>query len=157
MMNPSEAVAFELEEFRFVFSLAVHAGHLSIPASERMFGPLEHEPDGPSLRAANIPINRAGAAVLDHYEGGGVQYHSFMCRFFAFMDLVSSGALDAWMPESTESPGAREIHPAVIDVAARIPLTRKGKFPKRFVKEVKRLARREYSDKPNAMQASDEA
>jgi hypothetical protein len=143
-VTPKTIVSFEPDEFTFVFSLAVHAGHLNIPASRRMFGPLEKEPDGPYLRLTNTPLNRAAAAVLDHYDGDAIRFQSFMFRFMAFLDLAGSGELAPWMRQSETDPEAQEIHPAVIEVAGRLPLTSKGKFPKRFSRVVAKLASEKY-------------
>ncbi len=70
-----------------------------------------------------------------------------MARFAALMALFSEHKLQQWVRVSPENPWSSDIHPAVIDVAARMKPSRNGKFAvRKFLREVEQTARRRYAD-----------
>ena len=64
-----------------------------------------------------------------------------MFRLFALMEILDDKALDRWRREDKSVTELREIHRAVIDAAATLPLTKRGRFSRpKFFKEVERIA-----------------
>lgn len=142
--KPHEVLTFDLEEFSYVFDLAMHASMVKLaarnPSDKSML--LENS-DGSvvRLRPTDIPINRAAMAVVEHYRNDHSKYYSMMFRLFALMEILEDKALDRWRREDKDIPEIREIHRAVIDAAATFPLTKRGRFSRpKFLKEVERIA-----------------
>jgi len=136
--RPSQAQAFDPAEFGELFVLALEAGQ----SRADMPGP---KPERYGLEA---PYVKAAAALRERIGDDELAYKSALARFVAVMDLYGRRALAPWMrPAPPERPERRALHPAVLDVAARMRLSRNGKFPvDKFLSEVARVARTEYPE-----------
>lgn len=144
--RPHEALAFDPKEFAYVFDLAMHASMRKVDVnkpSKQGFSIVEEDGSIHEYRLGDTPMNRAILAVRDHFSGEQKKSYSAMLRIFALTDLMNSNALSQWTRETEEG---REIHNAVLDAAATVNLTKKGKFPRdKFLKEVARIERENYS------------
>jgi len=81
-----------------------------------------------------------------------------MSRFTALMDLYGRNVLDAWLRPSPAGAQAHDIHPAIIDVAARIRLSPNGRFAQnKFLSEVEAHAKQWYPDYDEWRQSSQSA
>lgn len=67
-------------------------------------------------------------------------FSSFQWRLWALMELVAENKLGAFVRESPDSPGSRDMHPAVLEVAGRLMLTKQGHFrTSEFLRDLKVL------------------
>lgn len=145
--RPENACALEPAEFARAFQLAIVAGErpqdLEDQASDR------HEElvgdDGLPLQLSDTPYNRAAVALKRRYKDDRIVFASAFYRFRALMELISKDALGEWARPSIRRQGALRIHPAVLDVASEMRLSKNGKFASRkFLDAVKALARERY-------------
>lgn len=150
--RPEDACPMEPAEFAQAFQLAIIAGErpqdLEDPAAsdpqEELLGD-----DGLPLQLSDTPYNRAAMALKRRYGDNRTVFASAFYRFRALMDLVSKGALGAWARSSIRRQGALRLHPAVLDVASEMRLSKNGKFASRkFLDAVKTLAEERYPDLP---------
>lgn len=62
----------------------------------------------------------------DYEHASGLAY-----RFFALIELITRGDLDAWLVREAHDADEFGIHPALLLAAADVKLTRTGRFPLR--------------------------
>lgn len=148
-LRPDECPEFEPAEFAAAFELAVRSGEM--PELDEPTG-LDIElmgDDGRPVKLQDTPFNRAGIALRRHYGQDEARFLSALFRFRALMDLVSKNALGEWVRTSIRTEGASRIHPAVLDVASRMRLSRNGRFAvNKFVDGVAKVASERYADLP---------
>ncbi len=97
------------------------------------------------LQVPDTPHGRAAFALKRHFAGDDAGFQSALPRFRALMDLFSRGALAGWMRAG--DGGRSSLHPAVLDVASRMRLSRNGRFaPRKFLDEVERAAAAHYPE-----------
>lgn len=148
--RPEDAVALEAAEFAEVFQLAILAGERPQELDgEAATGPAEEllGDDGLPLQLSDTPYNRAAIALKRRYGNDRAGFASAFYRFRALMDLISKDALGAWARSSIRRQGALRIHPAVLDVASDMRLSKNGRFAlKKFFTEVEIVARERYPD-----------
>lgn len=150
--RPENARILEPAEFAQAFQLAIVAGERpqdldDSPAAD------QHEElvgdDGLPLQLSDTPYNRAAIALKRRYADDRAAFASAFYRFRALMELISRDALGMWARSSIRRQGALRIHPAVLDVASEMRLSKNGKFASRkFLDEVEKLARERYPDLP---------
>ena len=150
--RPEDAPALEPAEFARAFQLAIVAGERPQDLDEQSAAG-DHEElvgdDGLPLQLSDTPFNRAAMALKRRYGDDRIQFASAFYRFRALMDLISRDALGVWARSSIQRDGALRIHPAVLDVASEMRLSKNGKFASRkFVEAVEALARERYPDLP---------
>jgi hypothetical protein len=88
---------------------------------------------------------RAAFALKRHFAHDAVAFASALPRFRALMDLFSRGTLADWA--RVREGGRSALHPAVIDVASRMRLSRNGRFaPRKFLDAVARTAAQAYPE-----------
>jgi hypothetical protein len=145
VVKPEESLPFDPLEFRLTLMFAMEAGKIPSPG----FRPTDmklrlKDKDGSveTLQFTDIPINRFGMAVLRRYGKQTEKASSFMFRFFALNDLIRSGQLspDYYRPAPKDGEPS-EIHDAVLEVAATLPLSPKGAFkPRAFLKALRQAS-----------------
>ncbi len=139
-------------EFAAAFQLAIIAGERPQDLEDRVASDRHEELLGDDclpLQLSDTPYNRAAVALKRRYGEDRAVFASAFYRFRALIELVSSGALGAWARSSIRREGALRIHPAVLDVASDMRLSKNGKFASRkFLDAVKELARKRYPDLP---------
>ena len=139
MAKRSNAVALDPNEFWLAVEIGIRAGQAQSPAIEQ---------SNTDANTAN-PLTRAAHALRDIYGAGTVEFESTMNRFAALMHLFSQGVLGEWVKSSGGRSGSSDIHPAVIDTAARMRLSDNGKFPvKKFLSAVNDNALDKYPGVP---------
>ncbi len=148
--SPQASLAFDAGEFAKLFELAVRAGESPQESAES--GDLDVElmgDDGKPVRLAKTPYNRAGLAIKRRYETDEARFLSALFRFRALMDLISGDALGRWVRSSIRREGASRLHPAVLDVASSMRVSKNGKFAvRKFLRAVEETARSRYADLP---------
>ncbi len=142
----------EPAEFAEAFQLAIIAGErpqdLEESAASEPYEELLGD-NGLPLQLSDTPYNRAATALKRRYGEDRAAFVSAFYRFRALMELVSNEALGAWARSSIRRRGALRIHPAVLDVASNMRLSKNGKFASRkFLDAVETLARERYPDLP---------
>ncbi len=139
MARRTKAIALDPNEFWLAVEVGIRAGQAQTPVIEQT---------SPDLNRAN-PLSRAAHALSEIYGIGTVEFESTMDRFAALMELFSRGVLSDWVKSSDERSGSSDIHPAVVDTAARMRLSDNGRFPvRKFLTEVNATARNKYPDVP---------
>ena len=149
-VRPQDSLAFDSVEFAQFFELAVRAGESPQESAEG--GELDVElvgDHGEPVRLADTPYHRAGLVIKRRYETDETRFLSALFRFRALMDLISRKALGRWVRSSIRREGANRVHPAVLDVASSMRVSRNGKFAVRnFLSTVEKTARSHYADLP---------
>lgn len=150
--RPENARPLEPAEFARAFQLAIVAGERPQDLEDASASDPQEEllgDDGLPLQLSDTPYNRAAAALKRRYAEDRTLFASTFYRFRALMELISRDALGAWARSSIRRQGALRIHPAVLDVASDMRLSRNGKFASRkFLDAVETLARERYPDLP---------
>ncbi len=125
--------ALDPVEFGELVGIAIGAGQRSAPR-------VETRPD-----QQHGPYTLAALALREHLADRPERFDSAMARFVALMHLFAGGQLTSWVRPSPNNSNAQDIHPAVVHVAAEMPLNRNGKFPTRkFLAEVDKIAAARY-------------
>lgn len=147
--RPENAVEFEPVEFADIFGIALRSGEVPQPDESGDLGVELMDNDGLPIKLSDTPFNRAGIALKQHYREDEERFLSALFRFRALMELITKDALGPWMRSSIRREGSSRIHPAVLDVASQMRLSRNGKFPvNKFLEAVKDTARAHYADLP---------
>lgn len=129
MTVASTQAAFSAREFGQVVALAIRAGQDERPVA---------------AEAAENPYARAALALRQRYPDQPERFDAAFTRFTALMDLFVRNRLGPWVRNSAGKTDARDIHPAVVHVAAQMRLKRNGRFPeRRFIEAVEQLVRHE--------------
>ncbi len=136
------------EEFAQAFELAIVAGERPQDLEATRESDDETvDDDGLPLHLPDTPYNRAGLALKRRYGADRVAFASAFYRFRALMELISRNALGTWVRSSIRHHGALRIHPAVLDVASDMRLSKNGKFAvNKFLSMVEITARERYAD-----------
>ncbi len=136
-----EIPALDPQEFIETFLYAEGVGSGRIPDAIR--APTDFKflmEDGEVASLADIPLHRTGMAVMQRFRGRENEGAAFMERYWALKALMRTPLLAEYQ-RPCEDPGATEVHPAVLKVAAREPLPTNGEFaPQAFLASVVRLA-----------------
>lgn len=130
------------DEFAFAFNLGVAATTYRMPMKSPREYKLNIKSDGEmrSVQFADIPMNRMAFAIREHCGDDYDKFKSILARNIALIHVVRSDKAKSWM---RIGPEAREIHPAVVEAAAVMPLDEKGEFDEGpFFKEVAEIALR---------------
>ena len=93
--------------------------------------------DGSTIRVpvSDNPYQRAAAALSEHFMDDESGLKSLMWRFGALMNLLERKVLQRWIKQDENQ--SMRIHPAVLDVASYMRLSRNGRFAqKKFVQAV---------------------
>ena len=97
------------------------------------------------LQVPDTAHARAAFALKRHFAQDKKAFASALPRFRALMDLYSRGLLAQWARDAVG--GRSALHPAVIDVASRMRLSRNGRFaPRKFLDAVARTAEQAYPE-----------
>jgi len=97
------------------------------------------------LDVPDTPHGRAAFALKRHFAGDEAAFRGALPRFRALMDLFSRGTLGEWVRSG--DGGRSALHPAVLDVASQMRLSRNGRFaPRKFLDEVQRTAASRYPE-----------
>lgn len=127
-------------EFGRIFEIALTAGQAGASTA-----PAASSESTRSRAKAESPFTRAALALRQHFGDETAHLQSALWRFYAVMALYRRGALGPWVRRSPRRPEVGAIHPAVLDVAARMRLSNNGKLPiDKFLAEVERVARTTY-------------
>ncbi len=141
-LRPRDALPFSPAEFGRLFHLALTAGQDPVRAAD------EAEPDlhiG-DYRVPETPFRRAALALKAELDDDA-RFKSALWRFCAVMELYQRRALTPWARRSRDRPDTDAIHPAVLDVASEMRLSKSGKLPRdKFLAEVERVARHRYPE-----------
>ncbi len=96
--------------------------------------------DAGLLALTNVPENRFGLAIAQHFRDEEEKFLSFMWRFFALRRLFKHPSMKKYIRETGDE---REIHCAVFEVAATHQLSDNYVFTSAaFFEEVRRVAAR---------------
>ncbi len=136
-LRAQDTPSIDAETFWEIVNVGIRAGQTSEPAVENDL----------SAQVEN-PYYRAGAAIREMLTGEDpLLFEAGMSRFTALMDLYGRNVLDTWLRPSAKGAKAHDIHPAIIDVAARVRLSANGRFAQRkFLDEVESHAAKWYAD-----------
>ena len=130
MLGPERALAFDFDEFAYYFEIAFAAGALKMPVENpEQYGlDIEMEPGHVErIQFTDNSLNRTMLALQKEIDDPG-KFVSFSYRFFALMDMIRNEALSRWVRRDETESRWKEVHPALIDVARRIKMNKKGKF-----------------------------
>lgn len=137
------------EEFKRVFALAMKAAAKERPPtnSELPGGKMVEEDGSVSEdQVAETPFTWSMDPVMAHYKDEVLQGLSAMTRVDEIMELARAGALGQWVRPNSDTLDSL-IHPAVIEAAATIRLTKALRFPlPEFLREVRRIASEKYPE-----------
>ena len=141
--RPKDIAPMDGDEFRQVLEWAAEIAYGCAPDS--VANPSEKQihmdmGDGSigTIQFTDIPQNRLVMAVSQHYRSNRPKFYSFMFRVWALMPILQGGL----PPEYARQEGnGQAIHDAVFEVAATLPLTKRGEFHRaRFLAELRRIA-----------------
>ncbi|NIR32507.1 MAG: hypothetical protein GWN84_25015 [Gammaproteobacteria bacterium] len=142
-MRPRDALPFSPAEFGRLFNLALTAGQ--DPA--RTAGQTDPDLRIGDYRVPETPFRRAALALKAELGDDDARFKSALWRFCAVMELYRLRALTPWARRRAERHDADAIHPAVLDVASQMRLSKSGKLPRdKFLAEVDRVARVRYPE-----------
>lgn len=145
--RPEDARRMNPAEFADVFALAVVAGERPQELEDAAVKLEITGSDGRPIKLSDTPYNRAGFALKRRYGDDQAGFESALYRFRALMELISKGALGPWARSSIRHQGALRLHPAVLDVASSMRLSKNGSFAvTKFLKQVEATARSHYAD-----------
>jgi hypothetical protein len=143
-LRPEQAMAFDAAEFARVVMIGIAAGESGDDASLVVDRPA---PDG-SVEVLEVPDNphsKAAFALRRHYARDDRAFASALMRFRAFMGLLARGGLEGWVQR--RSGGRLAIHPAALDVASQLKISRNGRFaPRKFQQAMAEVAAVHYRD-----------
>jgi hypothetical protein len=129
--DPRAAQIFTYDEFAYYFGVAISAAELTLPTrNPETVGVVVVEHEGGSVERLSLvdnPMNRALLATKREI-GDAWKFSSFVWRFWALMELIGANRLGGFTQQVADAPEARHMHPAVIDVARRLTLTKQGHF-----------------------------
>ncbi len=132
-IDKASLVPMPWRDFVLGFQVATHA--LDNPNLEGIPKPANaDDPLGRKIHATQMAIQRDPflrvLSAVQEYFGQGYEYLGcFNHRFWALMQLVRRGHLEAWLTTSEEAPEVQQFHPAVLLAAAELKLTKNGRFP----------------------------
>lgn len=130
---------FPPEEFGQLVEIAIRAGQHHEPFVTQMIA-----------GATSGPYTKAALALREYFGDDKQRFESAMSRFTALMHLFAENRLKRWVRINTRNKDTKDIHPAVMHVAAQMHLNRNGKFPERkFLAAVAAVATEYYSDLPD--------
>lgn len=141
-LKPEQAQAFDGREFAQAVMLGIAAGEstqgepvvVDAPAAD---GTVE------VLQVPDNPYSKATFALRKHFSEDDRAFSSALMRFRAFMNLLNRGALDDWIQRRDGERMA--IHPAALDVASQLKMSKNGRFPPRkFQQAVAEVIRVHY-------------
>jgi hypothetical protein len=131
------------EELGFAVAVGGAAASYKMPTpSPTKFGLALTENDGTvmNIRFTDIPLNRGMLAIREHCGGDPSKFFSLAFRLFALGSILRRKEIAPWIRRNV-SPGVDEVHPAVIEAAATLPLNSRGHFDARtFFQKVKEVA-----------------
>jgi hypothetical protein len=91
------------------------------------------------------PLAQFAERVMERWPDDLTTARFIVLRFLALLRLAHTRGFGEWA--RTEGPGVQQVHRAVIDVAARMPLNRDGWFDEdEFFRNVEAEARSGYPD-----------
>ena len=125
----TQIVEIDPEEMMFAVQLAQAAAgrryHVGNPGAVPII--IEDEELGRTteIRLTDDPMNRAGLAIAQHFEGDSEKAFSCMMRMLAFEKLYrdeGDGRLAKWIRRDESDPEFDEIREEVIALAATFPI-----------------------------------
>jgi hypothetical protein len=144
LRSPEKTKPVDPEHFGFAMQLASAASSYRMPMESPAKQKIMLEmPDGKlqEIRFTDIPMNRAAMAIRDHFAPDMEAARSAMMRWMALVRLASHPSMRKWERRSGENQEWIEIHNAVFDAAALLPLNKNGDFNvKAFFKKVEEIA-----------------
>jgi len=134
--RPQDTPSLDATQFWEVVNTGIRAGQETQPIVEQA-----------SADDLENPYYRAALAVRDLLGEESPMFSPAMTRFTALMDLYGRHALDEWLRPSPKGGQSHDIHPAIIDIAARMRLSDNGRFAQRkFLDAVETQAAKWYAD-----------
>lgn len=109
--------------YQYAGMVASHEFIEEIPAIER---PIIVDDNGTQMKWAKKGPAMFGLAAARHFRDDTDKYFSFMWRFWALVVILEDESIREFVRDSED--GSREVHPAVIEVAATFPLRPKDGF-----------------------------
>lgn len=152
--KPREAIPLLPTTFAYAFLVAVESGEVehayegSAAGADFTGGQIQRS-DGTSASFSLPPgaMNRAAFALKRLFADDSLSFHSAFARFRAVMELKQNKALGPWARPGGDASNSVALHPAVLDVASQMRLSKNGKLPPRkFLSEVRRVATERYAD-----------
>ena len=143
-LRPDEAQVFPPDKFAHLVLVAITSGEHNSGGDAGHVDALAA--DGSTIRVpvSENPYQRAAAALGEYFEDDEAGLNSLMWRFGALMKLLELKILQRWI--KLDENQSMRIHPAVLDVASYLRLSRNGRFAqKKFLQAVNAVALQNYS------------
>ncbi len=144
-LRADDAQVFPPEQFARLVLVAISSGEHS-PGVDDAGHVDALAADGSTIRVpvSNNPYQRAADALSEYFEDDEPGLKSLMWRFGALMYLLERKILQRWI--KLDQNQSMRIHPAVLDVASYLRLSRNGRFAqKKFVQAVNAVALQNYT------------
>jgi len=128
--RPADVLPMSSEQFMFAVQVGNAAGAYRMPMeSPAGFGISLEMEDGITqrFRLNDVPENRFGIALKQHFGNDRLALASFMLRWFALVRILKCDECQTYIRPDSDS-GARLIHSSVFDVAATQPLNESWEF-----------------------------
>jgi hypothetical protein len=144
LLGPGEQLPpIDVEEFRFVWALAMEAVARKMPVHPKQYRVTIGGDSGESTTYAigDTVDGRAAIAAKEHFEPDKLRLQSFLARFYGLLTQVKNPEMKRWIKPDPQDPNAEQIHYAVMDTAAQLPLRLMEDFdPASFFKAVEERA-----------------
>jgi len=144
MLRPDKCDPMDRERFTDAFGAILEAAARPLPR-DMLENPICLENDDGStstLHFTDHPLRRLIVAAGDYFasdDADNQEHLNFLYRFEGLQCLIQQGVLGDWVHASTDGQ-AYEMHPAVLDAAAEVPMTKKGRFPRQaFLRKVQQI------------------
>jgi hypothetical protein len=144
MRRPDKCDPMDRERFADAFCAILEAAKRPLPR-EMLENPIHLTDDDGStitLQFTDRFLGRIMVAAMDYFadDADDEDHLNFLYRFEGLQALIQQGVLDDWVHLSTDGQ-AYEMHPAVLDAAAEVSMTKKGRFPRQaFLRTVQHIA-----------------
>src|SRR5688572_9644362 len=127
-MAPPKIGPVSAEELTFALAVGSAAAAGKIPQSgvKGMGINIADDGDVSRLELTDIPINRAAIAVRGQFPREA--FRPIMMRLFALGEAMRDERMTPYVRDADDGSGAIEMHEAVVEIAAVMPLNRKGNF-----------------------------
>ena len=142
-LKPEEIPAVDLDHFIFAFSVGDAAASYRMPMKSQCENKfvISDDKESQEFVLTDNPLNRATLAIREQCGDDGEMFQAVMYRLFALMKVLDNKKIQRWTRVSAKKSDGIEIHPAVLEAAASLPLNKRGRFQVQgFLKAVEAIA-----------------
>ena len=140
---PRQVKPVDPREFAFALQVgsATFSGRMPMESLSRREFLVEDENGRPQeIILDDTRLNRAAVAILDQFAPDFEKFQSLMMRYFALLRLTPLEKMKQWQTTAS-AENSVAIHPAVLTVAATLPLDGSGGFDEmEFFSKVEEVA-----------------